>query len=87
MGWPRGVFLDFFAGIPVAEYQTARVWCERLLGGPPSFVATPTEAVWELALHRAVYVVERPERAGLALLGRSSHGRVVGAGAVCAIGR
>jgi hypothetical protein len=45
MGYRRAVFLDFYAGVPVAEYQTARLWYERLLGGPPSFVATPTEAV------------------------------------------
>jgi hypothetical protein len=61
------VFLDFYAGIPVADYQTARLWYERLLGGPPSFVATPTEAVWELAAHRSVYIVERPEHAGHAM--------------------
>jgi len=43
------------------------LWYERLFGGPPSFVATPTEAVWELAAHRSVYIVERPEHAGHAM--------------------
>jgi len=56
-----------FAGIAVSDYQAARAWYERLLGCPPSFFPHDTEAVWELAEHRSVYIVERPERAGQAL--------------------
>jgi catechol 2,3-dioxygenase-like lactoylglutathione lyase family enzyme len=59
--------LDLYAGIAVADYETSRSWYERLLGGPPTFVATPTEAVWELAEHRSVFIEERPEHAGHAM--------------------
>jgi catechol 2,3-dioxygenase-like lactoylglutathione lyase family enzyme len=60
--------LDMFAGVPVEDYARALGWYERLLGFPPSFFPHDTEAVWELAEHRLVYVVRRPERAGRALL-------------------
>jgi hypothetical protein len=30
-------------------------------GSPPTFLATPTEAVWELAEHRYIYIEERTE--------------------------
>ena len=56
--------LDLFAGIPVADYAAALKWYERLLGGPPTFFPHDTEAVWELAAHRYVYVVQQPENAG-----------------------
>lgn len=60
--------LDLFAGIPVSDYGTALTWYERLLGSPPSFVPDETEAVWELAEHRYVYIVQMPEHAGHARL-------------------
>jgi hypothetical protein len=60
------VTLDLFAGIPVTDYTAALAWYERLLGGPPAFFAHETEAVWELAEHRYVYVEQRPEGAGYA---------------------
>ncbi|MEY9942466.1 VOC family protein [Streptacidiphilus sp. MAP5-3] len=63
-----GISLDLFAGIPVSDYATAVQWYERLLGGPPAFYPHATEAVWQLAEHRYVYVVEQPERAGGALV-------------------
>ena len=56
--------LDLFAGIPVADYTTALEWYERLLGSPPAFFPHATKAVWELAEHRYVYVVQMPEHAG-----------------------
>jgi hypothetical protein len=56
--------LDLFAGIPVADYVAARDWYERLLGSPPSFLPHDTEAVWELASHRYVYILQQPEHAG-----------------------
>ncbi len=56
--------LDLFAGIPVADYAAALKWYEQLLGSPPTFFPNDTEAVWELAEHRYVYIVERPEHAG-----------------------
>lgn len=60
--------VELFAGVPVNDYQAARPWYERLLGGPPTFLASDTEAVWELAEHRWLYVVQLPEHAGHALL-------------------
>ncbi len=59
--------LDLFAGIPVADYAAARPWYERLLGSPPAFFPHDTEAVWELAEHRYVYIVQQPEHAGHAM--------------------
>ena|ERR1700757_1789123 len=56
-----------FAGIPVNDYAVALAWYERLLGFPPSFFPHDTEAVWELAEHRSVFIVQRPEHAGHAM--------------------
>ena len=56
--------LDLFAGIPVTDYAAALAWYERLFGSPPSFIPTDTEAVWELAEHRFVFIEQRPEHAG-----------------------
>lgn len=53
-----------FAGIPVDDYPAALSWYEKLFGRPPSFHPHETEAVWEIAESRAVYVVQRPEHAG-----------------------
>lgn len=59
--------VDLYAGIPVNDYTAALAWYERLLGSPPSFFPHDTEAVWELAEHRSVYIVQRPEDAGHAV--------------------
>ena len=59
--------LDLFAGIPVADYAAALKWYERLLGSPPTFLPNDIEAVWELAEHRYVYIVQQPEHAGHAM--------------------
>jgi catechol 2,3-dioxygenase-like lactoylglutathione lyase family enzyme len=59
--------LDLFAGIPVADYAAALSWYKRLLGSEPSFFPNDREAVWELAEHRYVYIVLRPEHAGHAV--------------------
>ncbi len=56
-----------FAGIPVSDYPAALAWYEKLLGSAPSMFPHETEAVWELAEHRAVYIVQRPEHAGHAV--------------------
>jgi hypothetical protein len=61
------VFLDLFAGIRVSDYETAKAWYERLLGAEPSFIAHATEAVWELAEHRWLFIEEDPGGAGKAL--------------------
>jgi hypothetical protein len=59
--------LDLFAGVPVSDYEAARLWYERLFGAEPAFVAHETECVWELAEHRYVFIVEDAERAGNAV--------------------
>ena len=55
---------DLFAGIRVTDYAVALARYERLFDSPPSFVPTGTEAVWELAEHRFVFIEQRPEHAG-----------------------
>lgn len=60
--------LDLFAGIPVTDYAAALPWYEQFFGGPPSFLPNDTEAVWEVAEHRYIYIVQRPERAGNAVV-------------------
>lgn len=60
--------LDLFAGIPVADYAAALKWYEQLLGSSPAFFPHDTEAVWELAEHRYVYIVQQAEHAGHAML-------------------
>ncbi|MFI6210132.1 VOC family protein [Streptomyces sp. NPDC051041] len=59
--------IDLFAGIPVNDYALALDWYERLFGCPPTFVASDTEAVWELAEHRSVAIEHLPEHAGHAM--------------------
>jgi hypothetical protein len=56
--------VDLFAGLPISDYQRALTWYERLLGSEPAFFPNETEAVWELAEHRYLYIEELPGRAG-----------------------
>lgn len=58
------VALNLFAGIPVSDFAAAKQRYEHVLGGEPTFMAHATEAVWELAPERWVFVVEEPDRAG-----------------------
>lgn len=60
-------YSDMFAGISVTDFKSALEWYERLLGVSPSFFPNDIEAVWELAEHRYVYIVQRPEHAGHAV--------------------
>ena len=60
--------LGLFAGIPVSDFSAALPWYEQLLGSEPSFLPHDTEAVWELADQRFVYIVQDPARAGRALV-------------------
>jgi hypothetical protein len=76
--------LDLFAGIPVGDFVEARKWYEQLLGSPPAFLPHKTEAVWELAEHRYVYIVEQPDHAGharLTIFVEDLDGMVAGIGA------
>jgi predicted enzyme related to lactoylglutathione lyase len=58
------VSLDLFAGIPVSDFAAAKPWYEQLFGGEPAFMPHDTEAVWELAEHRYVFIVEKPDGTG-----------------------
>jgi len=55
--------LHLFAGVRVCDFRAARPWYEQLLG-EPTFFPHATEAVWTLAEHRSVYLVEDPDGAG-----------------------
>ncbi|MFI6426738.1 VOC family protein [Promicromonospora sp. NPDC050880] len=55
---------ELFATSCVADYAAAYPWWEAVLGAKPSFDATPTESVWEVAPHRWIVLEQRPERAG-----------------------
>jgi Glyoxalase-like domain len=59
--------VDLFAGIPVSSRAQAMPWYEQLFGFAPSFFPNDLEAVWEVADHRYLYVVELPERPGHAV--------------------
>ncbi|OJF15075.1 VOC family protein [Couchioplanes caeruleus] len=59
--------VELFAGIPVTDRPAALGWYEKLLGRPPAFLPNDTEAVWELAEHRYVYIEVSPEHAGHAM--------------------
>jgi predicted enzyme related to lactoylglutathione lyase len=56
--------LDLFAGIHVRDYNAAKSWYERLLGREPTFIAHATEAVWELAEHRYLFIEEDRDAPG-----------------------
>jgi hypothetical protein len=60
--------LDLFVGVPVTDYAVALAWYGRFFGREPSFLPNDTEAVWEVAAHRYVYIVQDPDRAGNALV-------------------
>ena len=51
----------------MSDYERALVYYQRLLGPEPAFFPNATEAVWELAEHRYLYIEQLPERAGHAL--------------------
>ena len=59
--------VDLFAGLPVADYERALAWYQRLLGSEPSFLPNDIEAVWEIAENRYVFIEVRPEHAGHAM--------------------
>lgn len=49
-----------FAGALVSDLPSAVTWWSRLLGSEPVMYPDETEAVWELAEGRCVYVEQRP---------------------------
>ena len=50
--------MDLFAGLRVADIATAADWYERLLGKPATFWPHDAEAVWQIAEHRHVYILQ-----------------------------
>ena len=58
------MLLALFAGIYVSDYEAATEWYGRLFGEEPSFIPNDTEAVWELAEHRSIYIELNPQGAG-----------------------
>jgi catechol 2,3-dioxygenase-like lactoylglutathione lyase family enzyme len=64
---PPDVTVDLFAGIAVSDLARAEDWYARLLGAEPAFRPNDTEAVWEVAEHRYLYIELLPEHAGHAL--------------------
>lgn len=59
---------DLFAGIRVRDYEAAKSWYERLLGREPAFTPHATEAVWELAEHRYLFILEDRDAPGGAII-------------------
>ena len=57
-----------FAGVAVADFDTAVEWYQRLLGSPPDMAPHKTERAWRLTGESWIYVVADPERAGKSLL-------------------
>ena len=55
--------LALFAGARVRDFAAARPWYEQLLG-EVAFLPHATEAVWELAEDRSIYIVEAEDRIG-----------------------
>lgn len=58
------MLIALFAGIYVSDLDAATDWYRRLFGAEPTFFPNDTEAVWELAEHRSIYIEAKPERAG-----------------------
>lgn len=52
----------------MGDFERAAAWYERLLGSGPSFLPHATEAVWELAEHRSLFIELRPGHAGHSML-------------------
>jgi hypothetical protein len=51
----------------VRDFAAAKPWYEQLLGGAPSFSPHATEAAWELAAHRWLFIVEDADNPGGAI--------------------
>jgi len=60
--------LDLFVGIHVSDYAAALPWYERFFGTGPTFLPNDVEAVWGVAEHRYIYIVQDSGRAGKALV-------------------
>jgi hypothetical protein len=59
---------QLFAGVPVADFETALAWYEIFAGRGPDMVPREGEAVWKLAETGWIYVVADEERSGKGLV-------------------
>lgn len=59
--------LDLFAGIYVRDFEAAKAWYVCVFGSEPTFLASDTEAIWELGQHRYLYIQQNAEHAGHAV--------------------
>jgi hypothetical protein len=57
-----------FAGIAVADYDSALAWYKRFFGRPPDVIVTENESMWHVTDTGWIYVVGDTNRAGKALL-------------------
>jgi predicted enzyme related to lactoylglutathione lyase len=57
-----------FAGIAVADYDSALAWYKRFFGRSPDVIVTENESMWQVAGTGWIYVVGDTSRAGKALL-------------------
>jgi predicted enzyme related to lactoylglutathione lyase len=57
-----------FAGIAVADYDSALAWYTRFFGRSLDVIVTENEAMWQVAETGWIYVVGDTTRAGKALL-------------------
>ena len=57
-----------FAGIAVADYDSALAWYKRCFGLSPDVIVTENESMWRVADAAWIYVVGDTNRAGKALL-------------------
>ena len=57
-----------FAGLPVADYDSAYDWYVRLLGRGADMFPHERECVWRLSATSSICVAQDPERAGRALV-------------------
>jgi catechol 2,3-dioxygenase-like lactoylglutathione lyase family enzyme len=48
----------------VSDFAAAKAWYTQLLGAEPAFMPHDTEAVWELAENRYVFIVEKADGTG-----------------------
>ena len=57
-----------FAGIAVADYDSALAWYKRFFGRFPDVILTENESMWQVLDTGWIYVVGDTKRAGKALL-------------------
>src|SRR5258708_5171068 len=57
-----------FAGIAVADYDSALAWYKRFFGRPPDVIVTENESMWHVTDTGWIYVVGDTDRVSKTLL-------------------